>query len=279
MTIGVGCGQMDGAGNGTNINGADASVKLPAVEEALPSNETDSIVGPVADATISDDGDDKPVTQPPILAWESVDGLPKQLAVFDHVFWEPDDTSTFRKMLRDKNFVRNKSVLEIGTGSGLVSLCCLHADAAQVVATDINPWAVRNASYNSGVFKFDARLNIRLVSQKHPDAWAVIGDDERYDVIFSNPPRELRKAESVVDFAFYDPGFNLMTSFLDGLPDHLNPGGRTFLAYGCVEAIRKLQQESKARNFECLIRDDRMLEDLPNLFLPGMLLEIRTTTP
>ena len=172
--------------------------------------------------------------------------------------------------------MQNKTVLEIGTGSGLISLCCLQADAGKVVATDINPWAVRNAAYNSSVFKFDPRFSVRLVSQKRPDAWAVIGDDERFDVIFSNPPWELGKTTRVEDFAFYDPDFKLMTSFLDGLPNHLNPGGRTFLAYGCVEAIRKLQQESKARNFECLKLDDRNLDDLPNLFLPGMLLEIKT---
>ena len=216
------------------------------------------------------------VQEPSILSWETVDGLPEQLSIFDHVFWEPDDTSTFRKLLRDENLVQRKNVLEIGTGSGLISLCCLQSGAASVVATDINPWAVKNATYNASVFQFEQRMSVRLVSQKRPDAWAVIGDNERFDVIFSNPPWELGTTTRVEDFAFYDPGFKLMTSFLDGLPNHLNPGGRTFLAYGCVEAIRKLQQESKARNFECLKLDDRNLDELPNLFLPGMLLEIKT---
>ena len=214
-------------------------------------------------------------TKPSILSWESVDGLPQQLAIFDHVFWEPDDTSTFRKLIRDQNIVGQKRLLEIGAGSGLVSLCCLQAGASAAVATDINPWAVKNTQYNSAEFGFESKLNVRLVSQKRPDAWAVIGADERFDVIFSNPPWELGTTTKVEDFAFYDPGFKLMTSFLEELPDHLNPGGRAFLAYGCVQAIRQLQQESAARKFECVILDDRNLDQLPNLFLPGMLLEIR----
>ena len=65
-----------------------------------------------------------------------------------------------------------------------------------------------------------------------------------------------------------------MTSFLDGLPDHPTPHGRTFLAYGCVHAIRRVQRESASRNFRCTILDDRILDDLPNVFPTGMLMEI-----
>ncbi|MDG1897862.1 MAG: 50S ribosomal protein L11 methyltransferase [Fuerstiella sp.] len=87
---------------------------------------------------------------PSILAWERVEALPEQIAVFDHVFWEPDDTRSQRELLRSTDLVHGKSVLEIGTGSGIVSLCCSQAGASRIVATDINPWAVRNAVYNAG---------------------------------------------------------------------------------------------------------------------------------
>lgn len=213
-------------------------------------------------------------SSPPILTWETVDGLPKPIAIFDHVFWEPDDTSTFRAMLQQKSLVDNQTVLEIGTGSGLIALCCLQAGAKSVVATDINPWAQRNAVFNADQLCCGDRLQVRLVSQKTPDAWSVIGKHERFDLIFSNPPWQPGKPIRVEDFAFYDPDFQLMKSFMDGLPDHLNPGGRAFLAYGCVEAISKLKFLAAEQGYQLLVHDERDLAHLKNLFLPGMLVEI-----
>ena len=215
---------------------------------------------------------DKP---PSILAWEEVESLPEQIAVFDHVFWEPADTNSLRELLRTTDLVHSKSVLEIGTGSGIVSLCCSQAGADKVVATDINPWAVRNAAYNAEVLNFSERMEVRLVSQKQPLAWAVILKEERFDVIISNPPWELGNTTRVEDFAFYDPDFRLMKSIVSGLPKHLNPGGKAFLAYGHVPAIRRLRTLLQKNNLPFRTRDERLLDELPESFLPGMLTEVR----
>lgn len=209
-----------------------------------------------------------------IQSWESVPELPKQIAIVEHVFWEPDDTTSLRKLIANSNLVEDRQVLEIGTGSGLISLCCLQAGANQVVATDINPWAVKNALYNAEQLGLDDRLSVRLVSQKTPDAWSVIADQEKFDVIVSNPPWEPGKPVRVEDFAFYDPDWQLMQSLVKHLPQHLNPKGRVFLAYGCVTAIKELQKLTMLHGHTYTIHDDRKLDDLPDVFLPGMLLEI-----
>jgi len=39
-------------------------------------------------------------------------------------------------------------------------------------------------------------------------------------------------------------------------------------------AIRKIQDVAASENLNCTILDDRTLDELPELFLPGMLLEI-----
>lgn len=209
-----------------------------------------------------------------VQIWESVDELSKPLAVFQHVFWEPADTTSFRKMVVSTGLVKHKTVLEIGTGSGLIALCCLEHGASSVVATDINPWAQKNALFNARVLQLQGRIEVRLVSRKTPDAWSVIGLDERFDVIFSNPPWQPGRPIHVKDFAFYDPDFQLMRTFLDELAAHLNPGGRAFLAYGCKEAVSKLKELAAARGLEVKIHDNRTFEQLPDLFLPGMLLEV-----
>jgi methylase of polypeptide subunit release factors len=118
-------------------------------------------------------------------------------------------------------------------------------------------------------------MEVRLVSQKHPQAWAVIFREERFDVIISNPPWELGNTTRVEDFAFYDPDFRLMKSIVSGLPEHLNPGGQAFLAYGHVPAIRRLRTLLQKNNFPFRTRDERLLDELPDSFLPGMLTEVR----
>lgn len=209
-----------------------------------------------------------------LLQSEEDVGLPQTIGLLEHVFWEPDDSRTFRRLLTSEDLARDRTVLEIGTGSGLVSLCCLHGGAKWAVATDINPWAFRNAILNAQRHGVAERLSVRLVPPEHPGAWTVIRDDERFDIIYSNPPWQPGKPTHVEDYAFYDPGFGLMASILDGAPQHLNPGGRLLLSYGCREAIVKLQREASHRGYSSRILDERDLTTLPNLFLPGMLIEI-----
>lgn len=126
-----------------------------------------------------------------------------------------------------------------------------------------------------GLLKFTDRIQVRLVAQERPRAWSVIGKEERFDVIISNPPWELGNTTRVEDFALYGPGFRLMESIVEGLPEHLNPGGQVFLAYGHVPAIRRLRTLLQKNNLPFRTRDQRLLDDLPESFLPGMLTEVR----
>ena len=64
------------------------------------------------------------VTSFPDVRVQYVDGFPERIAVFQTVFWEPRDTTSLRELIATTDLVRGKTVLEIGTGSGLVSLCC-----------------------------------------------------------------------------------------------------------------------------------------------------------
>ena len=66
-----------------------------------------------------------------------------------------------------------------------------------------------------------------------------------------------------------------MISLFDGLRDHLKPGGRVLLAYGCVDAIKTMEKLANEREFGFVIRDTRNLDELPEEFLPGMLVEIQ----
>jgi len=141
-------------------------------------------------------------------------------------------------------------------------------------ATDVNPSAIANAGYNAQMLGFRDRLELRLVPLDRPDAFSVVGESERFDLIVSNPPWEDSEPVSIDEYAFYDSEFRLMRTLVEGLSQHLNPGGQVLLAYGSVSAIKTLQQLAKEHRVEMKILDDRKLDNLPSVFLPGMLLEL-----
>ena len=212
--------------------------------------------------------------RPRIRSWVYVEDFDQDLAVFESVFWDSRDTVSLRQLIRGGEAVRDKTVLEIGTGTGLISLCCLKSGASRALATDVNRDALANARYNAERLKFAERLDLRLVQLSDASAFAVIPHGERFDLIVSNPPWVNRRPKTLEEYALYDENFALLRSLLRGARFHLNPGGRILLAYGCVDAIRTVQRLAREYKYEVKILDDRSLDDLPEEFLPGMLIEL-----
>ena len=198
-----------------------------------------------------------------------------QIVQFESVFWEPDDTASLRKLIVDDAICTGRDVLEIGTGTGLIAVFCAQHNASKVIATEINPAAVANAQYNAAMLAEGLDVEVRAVEKDDPSAFSVIKPGEKFDLIISNPPWEDGQVSKPAEHAFYDPGFKLMDSLLDGLPKHLQLGGRCLLAYGHKPAVVRLEAEANRRGYQFKILDDRKLEDLEDDFLPGMLVEIR----
>ncbi|MCA9188895.1 MAG: class I SAM-dependent methyltransferase, partial [Planctomycetales bacterium] len=207
--------------------------------------------------------------------WRYVDDFPKAIAQFDTVFWEPRDTESLRALIRDTDLVRDKAVMEIGTGTGLVALCCLQHGARKVIATDVNPAAIANAHYNAERLGLGERLDVRWVDPALPDAYSALRPDEVFDLIISNPPWEDQHPNSIADFAFYDENFALLASIVAGIPRRLDKHGSIFLAYGCRSAIERVHQLAQQRSLIVQVLDNRDLPDLPEVFLPGMLLQLQ----
>lgn len=204
-----------------------------------------------------------------IKAWHFIDGWEQELAQFQTVFWEPDDSNSMRDWLTEGR-LKSKSVLEIGTGTGLVSLHCAKQGAKSIVATDINGAAVANAKYNAELQ--GVTLDVRQVPVDSPGPFSTIASDEKFDLIISNPPWEDAPVEEPAAYALYDPRFALLDGILEQSENHLKKDGSLLLAYGGKEAIFRILEKADGLGWNVEILDQRELAELPDVFLPGMLL-------
>lgn len=125
-----------------------------------------------------------------------------------------------------------KRVLEIGSGTGIISSYAAKLGAAQVVSTDISDKAVAATKRNAERLGFGEKVEARLVPASDISAYSVLKPGERFDIIISNPPYSL-DLEATKNDAVTDTG-DLGFSIIRGLNERLNPDGKAILFYGSL---------------------------------------------
>ncbi len=138
----------------------------------------------------------------------------------DLVYTPSDDTFLLAENLQIK---KDQKVLEIGTGSGLVSMYA-NLLTNNVIATDINYNALELAEKN---FKLNNINNIKL---KFGDLFEPV-KNEKFDVILFNTPYLPTDLEDIIEddlnYAFDGgaDGRKVINRFLNEAPNHLNDKG------------------------------------------------------
>ena len=112
-------------------------------------------------------------------------------------------------------------VLDLGTGSGIGAIAAA-AKAQVVVATDVNPHAVRCARINVLLNEVEARVDVRC-----GDLFGPLGADERFDVVLFNPPYYRGTPRSPLDQAWRSP--DVIELFARDLTRVLTPGGHALV--------------------------------------------------
>jgi release factor glutamine methyltransferase len=129
------------------------------------------------------------------------------------------------------------SVLDVGTGSGVIAVFSCFRGAGRVLAVDVNPAAIDSARHNAILHGVD-----RVMEARVSDLFEQVGA-ERFDVITANLPACNRYAPDVVASAQWDTGFQTNGRFFAEVDRHLKPGGRLYFAqadFGDVPAVTQL---------------------------------------
>ena len=113
-----------------------------------------------------------------------------------------------------------QTAFDIGTGSGVIAAILAKRGISNIIATDTNPKAIACATANLKRLGLNKAVNIQSIDL-FPKSCA--------DLIVCNPPWLPAKPTSAIETALYDPNHAMLTAFLNGVRQHLNPNGEAWL--------------------------------------------------
>jgi len=129
--------------------------------------------------------------------------------------------SAYVRLLDGLGDVTGRSVLDVGCGTGVLSLVLLQRGARHALGVDIDPRAVRAARLNAERLGLADRFEARVAD--------LFPEGLRADLIVFNPPWIPEAPRTRLDRAVFDPGGATLARFLATVGDHLADGGEAAL--------------------------------------------------
>lgn len=141
------------------------------------------------------------------------------------------------------------SILDFGSGCGILSIMARKFGGKVVDAIDINPAAVAATKANA------RRCGIAGdFSAKQSNGFAAV--NARYDLVLANLPMIDAESYAGVLFGLFDPHFNLHMHFFENLTRHLKPGGSAIICHS------EFQEDWPFSRVESLLRANRLAAHL-----------------
>jgi len=113
-----------------------------------------------------------------------------------------------------------KLAFDIGAGTGVLSAVLARRGIARVLATDMDARAIGCAREN--IARLGLAHSVEVVE-------ADLFPEGRAPLVVCNPPWLPGKPSSAIEYAIYDPDSRMLKGFLNGLAEHLEPGGEGWL--------------------------------------------------
>jgi release factor glutamine methyltransferase len=153
--------------------------------------------------------------------------------VLDGVYAPAEDSFLLAENLTVKE---GDVVLDMGTGCGLLAVLAA-GKAAKVVATDINPQAIRCTRQNAVLNNVKNQIETRQGGLFEP-----IGKSEKFDLIFFNAPylpSEKWEEEDIVSRAWAggETGRKVIDCFILQVPAFLRASGRVLLVQSSLSDV------------------------------------------
>ncbi len=130
-------------------------------------------------------------------------------------------------------------VLDLGTGSGAIAISiAVSRPLAQIVAVDKSLSALAVAQENA------VRLGVANISFVASDWWQLVPDDDKFDIVVSNPPYIVEQDEHLAKLRF-EPiaaltagatGLDDLRRIIDSAAQFLTPNGYLLLEHGYDQA-------------------------------------------
>jgi release factor glutamine methyltransferase len=121
--------------------------------------------------------------------------------------------------------LKDKSVADVGTGSGVLALAAARAGAAHVLAVDINPNAALSAMENARLNGFGDRVTPVCMN-----LLAGVSPGPLFDVILSSPPKHAGEPRDLADRGWHaGPQHRDIADLFGQARERLKPLGRFYV--------------------------------------------------
>ncbi|MFB6456606.1 methyltransferase [Chitinophaga sp. Hz27] len=181
-------------------------------------------------------------------------GIP--IWVKDGVFApDPQLTNSTSLLLKHMPNVEGCTILDIGCGSGIISITAMKNGAKQAVATDVSVKALENTRFNCQQHHLDSVLTLQT------DIFDRV--EGRFHYIFGNLP--------ILDdiWSKDTPPLSMLKRFLTAANDHILPGGKVYFSWASFAPVLPVMDMLKALGYNYTLHADYRANTMWYLFVVG----------
>jgi len=153
----------------------------------------------------------------------------------------PSEDSYF--LAENISIEKNKTVIDVGCGSGIQSLNALMQGASKVVALDLNEKAIEATKKNCKKENFGEEIQT-LKSNLFENY-----SGEKADVIIFNPPYIVTDEIKYIDLDGGKNGRETLNRFLEQFPKHLKKGGMCYFIQTDINGYRQTEKTLRKNGF------------------------------
>ena len=157
-----------------------------------------------------------------------IDSLNSKIYIKPQVY-VPFDKSVPAMLMQFSDLIKGKTVLDMGTGTGIIAILAAQMGAKYVSACDINKNAVECAKNN---IRISGMANV-IPEVIYSDLFENI-KNKKYDVIIFNAPWVQGTPQNLYELAIYDENYALVNRFMEEALAYLESDGVILLQYSDI---------------------------------------------